>query len=134
MIDKDKIYSDIDQIIKEIGTAESSVISILNSIQRKYNYLPEIALRRVCETTDITPVSITGVSTFYNQYYHSPVGKHLIHICYGTACLVKGAELIYDAFFLSFVNWLDHIKYDIFNLNYVSLLTIDNLLSIKRIF
>ncbi|MCP4725003.1 MAG: 4Fe-4S dicluster domain-containing protein [bacterium] len=99
MIDKDKIYSEIDQIIEEIGTAESSVISILNSIQRKYNYLPEIALRRVCETTDITPASITGVSTFYNQYYHTPVGKHLIHICYGTACLVKGAELIYDAFF-----------------------------------
>ncbi|MFC1492567.1 NAD(P)H-dependent oxidoreductase subunit E [candidate division KSB1 bacterium] len=99
MIDKNKICFDIDQIIKEIGPAESSVIPILNAIQRKYNYLPEIALRRVCEITDITPASITGVSTFYTQYHHTPVGKHLIHICYGTACLVKGAELVYDAFF-----------------------------------
>ncbi|MFC1477145.1 NAD(P)H-dependent oxidoreductase subunit E [candidate division KSB1 bacterium] len=99
MIDKDKISSDIDQIIRETGTSESAVIPILHAIQDKYNYLPEIALRRVCETTDITPASITGVSTFYTQFHHTPVGKHLIHICYGTACLVKGAENIYDAFF-----------------------------------
>lgn len=99
MIDKDKICSEIDHIIREFGTAESAVIPILHAIQHKYNYLPEIALKRVCETTDITPASITGVSTFYTQFHHTPVGKHLIHICYGTACLVKGAERIYDAFF-----------------------------------
>ncbi|UCE06086.1 MAG: NAD(P)H-dependent oxidoreductase subunit E, partial [bacterium] len=96
-IEKDKIYSDIDRILCEIGTAESDVIPILHAIQKKYNYLPEIALRRVCETTDITPASITGVSTFYTQFRHSPVGNHVIHICSGTACHVKGSELIYDA-------------------------------------
>ncbi|HDY88514.1 MAG TPA: 4Fe-4S dicluster domain-containing protein [bacterium] len=98
MIDKDKIYFEIDQIVSEIGTTESAVIPILHTIQKKYNYLPEIALRRVCETTDITPASITGVSTFYSQFRHTPTGKHLIHICSGTSCLVKGSELVYDAF------------------------------------
>ncbi|GAH73442.1 unnamed protein product [marine sediment metagenome] len=96
-IEKDKIYPEIDLIVSEIGTTESSVIPILHAIQKKFNYLPETALRRVCETTDITPASITGVSTFYTQFRHSPAGNHLIYICSGTACHVKGSELVYDA-------------------------------------
>ena len=98
-IDKEKIVDDIDRIVLEIGTGESAVIPILHAVQKKYNYLPESALRRVCEITDITPASITGVSTFYTQFRHTPVGKHIIHVCVGTACHVKGAQLVYDAFF-----------------------------------
>lgn len=98
MIDKDTIYSDIEQIVSEIGTVQSAVIPILHAIQKKYHYLPELALRRVCEITDITPASIIGVSTFYTQFCHTPVGKHLIYICSGTACLVKGSESVYTAF------------------------------------
>lgn len=88
----------IDQIVAEIGTSPRTVIPILHAIQKKYNYLPDTALRRVCEITDITSAAITGVSTFYSQFRHEPIGKHLIHICMGTACHVKGAELVYDAF------------------------------------
>jgi len=98
-IDKENIYSELDQIVAEIGTSEQSVIPILHAIQKKYNYLPETALQRVCETTDITPASITGVSTFYTQFRHKPVGEHLIHICNGTACHVKGSELVFDSFY-----------------------------------
>jgi NADH-quinone oxidoreductase subunit F len=97
-IDKENINTKIDQIVTKIGTSEYFVIPILHAIQKKYNYLPETALRRVCETTDITPASITGVSTFYTQFRHKPVGEHLIHICNGTACHVKGTELVFDAF------------------------------------
>ena len=97
-IEKDTIHADIDHIVCEIGTTESDVIPILHAIQKRYNFLPEMALRRVCEITDITPASITGVSTFYTHFRHSPVGKHLIYICSGTACHVKGSELVYEAF------------------------------------
>ena len=98
IIDNNKIHNDIDNIVREIGTTESDVIPILHAIQKKYNYLPENAVRRVCETTDITPASIIGVSTFYTQFRHTPVGKHVIHLCNGTACHVKGSEVVYDAF------------------------------------
>ena len=98
-VDENIIRTDIDLIIHENGTSESAVIPILHAIQKKYNYLPEIALRRVCETTDISPASITGVSTFYTQFRHTPVGKYIIRLCNGTACHVKGAGLVYDAFF-----------------------------------
>jgi NADH:ubiquinone oxidoreductase subunit F (NADH-binding)/NADH:ubiquinone oxidoreductase subunit E/NAD-dependent dihydropyrimidine dehydrogenase PreA subunit len=60
--------------------------------------LPKEALQRVCETTEITPSQITGISTFYSQFRHKPVGKHIVKVCVGTACHVKGAELVYDSF------------------------------------
>ena len=73
------------------------MIPILQRIQEHYRYLPEAALQRVCDTTEITPAAIAGVSTFYTQFRHQPVGRHLIQVCHGTACHVKGAELVQDA-------------------------------------
>jgi NADH:ubiquinone oxidoreductase subunit F (NADH-binding)/NADH:ubiquinone oxidoreductase subunit E len=95
----DSILTFVDHIVGKIGTKAGDVIPILHTIQKKYNYLPEKALRRVCEITAITPASITGVSTFYPQLRHTPIGKHLIRVCTGTACHVKGSELVYDAFY-----------------------------------
>lgn len=89
---------DIDQIIETTGTAGSAVIPILQAIQKKYNYLPEEALRRVCEITEITPELIVGVASFYAQFRFKPAGEHIIKVCVGTACHVKGAVQVYDAF------------------------------------
>jgi NADH-quinone oxidoreductase subunit F len=90
---------EIDLIVQKYGTHVKSVIPILQAIQKKYKYLPELALRYVCETTDITPASILGVSTFYSQFRHKPVGEHVVQVCTGTACHVKGADLVFDAFY-----------------------------------
>lgn len=92
-----KTDNDVDLIIKTTGFKRSSVIPILQQIQAKYNYLPEEALERICEITDITPADITGVATFYSQFRLTPAGKHTIKICVGTACHVKGASLIVEA-------------------------------------
>ena len=54
-------------------------------------------MERVCRLTDITPATIEGVSTFYTQFRHRPVGQHIISVCHGTACHVKGSELVQDA-------------------------------------
>jgi len=89
---------DIDQIIETTGSSGSAVIPILQAIQKKYNYLPEEALRRVCEITEITPELITGVASFYAQFRFKPAGEHIIKVCVGTACHVKGAVQVYDAF------------------------------------
>lgn len=89
--------AEVDEIVRRVGTSSGSVMRILQAIQGRYRYLPREALRRVCETTEITPAQITGVSTFYSQFRHTPVGKHMIRVCCGTACYVRGAELITDA-------------------------------------
>ena len=88
----------VDQIIQEKGKESNAVIPVLQAIQNKFNYLPEEALKRVCEISDITQSQITGISSFYTQFRHKPVGKHIIKVCIGTACHVKGAMLIYDSF------------------------------------
>ncbi len=88
----------VDEIVGRVGTTADKVLEILQAIQSHYGYLPGEALERVCETTEITPASISGISTFYDQFRHSPAGKHTIRVCVGTACHVKGAEQVYDAF------------------------------------
>jgi NADH-quinone oxidoreductase subunit F len=94
---------DIDTIVETVGKKPGDVIPILQGIQEKYNYLPQTALERVCETTEITPASITGVASFYAQFRLKPAGKHFIKVCIGTACHVMGAETIYQAF-------VDHLQ------------------------
>ena len=88
----------VDEIINEIGTDAKKVLPILQALQRRYGYLPKESLERVCEQTDITPASIVGVSSFYDQFRHQPSGRHTIRVCIGTACHVKGGQRIYDAF------------------------------------
>ncbi|MCW0482183.1 NAD(P)H-dependent oxidoreductase subunit E [Gaoshiqia sediminis] len=88
----------VDEIVKQKGHTKKSVIPILQAIQDEFNYLPEEALRHICETTEITPGNITGVASFYSQFRMVPAGRHMIKVCVGTACHVKGAMQVYDAF------------------------------------
>ena len=87
----------VDEIIAREGGAPRACIPILQAIQRHFNYLPEEALRRVCEETDISPAQIQGVSSFYAQFRLKPAGEHIISVCHGTACHVAGAPAITEA-------------------------------------
>ena len=91
------IKPDIESIVAQTGTGREAVIPILQSIQKKFNYLPEEALREICVQTDITPEQIIGVASFYAQFRLKAIGRHMIRVCVGTACHVKGASLIFDA-------------------------------------
>ena len=88
----------VDRIVAEHGTGRDKVIPILHDVQRAFNYLPEPALRRLCECTEITPADVSGIATFYSQFRLRPAGRHFIKVCVGTACHVKGAQAVYDAF------------------------------------
>ncbi len=87
----------VDRTVEKIGRTADAVIPILQALQQHYRYLPKEALQRVCELTEITPASIVGVASFYDQFRFRPVGEHLISVCHGTACHVKGAALVHDA-------------------------------------
>ena len=88
----------VDAIVSDAGTTADKVLPILQSLQKAYGYLPQAALERVCATTEITPAAITGFSTFYDQFRFSPPGEHIIRVCLGTACHVKGGQTVYEAF------------------------------------
>ncbi|HPR33339.1 MAG TPA: NAD(P)H-dependent oxidoreductase subunit E [Prolixibacteraceae bacterium] len=91
-------FEHIDRIIEQKGRAKNALIPILQAIQQEYNYLPEEALRHVCAKTEITPAQLVGVAGFYHQFRMEPAGEHIIKVCVGTACHVKGAGRVHDAF------------------------------------
>lgn len=99
MLENEKHITDsVNRIVSIRGTSREAAIPILQDIQEEFHYLPGEALEKVCSLTGITPSAIMGISTFYGQFRHQPAGRHRIRICTGTACHVKGAVRVFDAF------------------------------------
>ena len=90
---KEAMTARVDAIIDRIGTSRRDIIPLLQALQDEFSYLPSDALLRVYERTEIDRAQLISVSTFYSQFRHVPYGKHT-----GTACHVKGANNVYDAF------------------------------------
>jgi NADH-quinone oxidoreductase subunit E len=84
--------------IKKYSSEKKALISILQDIQEEYNYLPQEALRIVSKTLGVPLINIIGVATFYRAFSLEPRGKHLITVCLGTACHVRGGPKILDEF------------------------------------
>ena len=87
----------VDRTVEQLGRQADALIPVLQSIQKRFGYLPREALEHLCEVSEITPRDIAGVSTFYSRFRHEPAGTHIISVCHGTACHVKGAPLISSA-------------------------------------
>ncbi len=77
---------------------DSYLIAHLSAIQERYHYLPHHALVLLSETLDLPLAQIYAVATFYNAFSLKPRGAHLIRVCMGTACHVRGAPQILDRF------------------------------------
>lgn len=84
----------IDRAINDYGKNEDATISLLQAIQKEYGYLPLTPLSELCQKTHIHANRLFGVATFYAQFTFQPKGQHVIKICAGTACHVKGEETL----------------------------------------
>jgi NADH-quinone oxidoreductase subunit E len=92
------MLEDIALRLPEFGRERGNLIPILQMIQGKHGYLPPDAINMVAEYLEIAPCEVYGVATFYNQFRFTPPGKHQIQICLGTACHVKGGDIILENF------------------------------------
>jgi NADH:ubiquinone oxidoreductase subunit E len=88
--------AEVNRIISEHGNEPSSIVPVLQDINAKYNWLPPGAVRRVSEAVGLPLARVLRIATFYNMFSFKPRGKHLIRVCTGTACHVKGAARILD--------------------------------------
>jgi NADH:ubiquinone oxidoreductase subunit E len=86
----------VDRIIARCGTAPDAAIPILLGLQEAFGYLPIEALKYVSERTESRPAQLFGIATFYGQFRMTPVGKHRVRVCHGTACHVGGAIGIHE--------------------------------------
>jgi len=84
----------IESIVAEHQGSLGGMLSILSEIQSKYGYLSQEALRRVAAATGDSLADLYGVVTFYKAFSLKPRGKHLVSVCLGTACHVRGAPRI----------------------------------------
>lgn len=73
-----------------------STIPVLQEVQKEFGYLPEDALMVVSREMKIRPSELYGVATFYSQFHLNPRGRHIIRVCRGTACHVRGSLAILD--------------------------------------
>jgi NADH-quinone oxidoreductase subunit F len=87
----------LEKLLSQTGRGADATIPILQGIQREYRFLPAEALKRVSEKTGISLAQLVGVSTFYHQFRHKPMGKHNVRVCHGTACYVKGAPNVTES-------------------------------------
>jgi NADH-quinone oxidoreductase subunit E len=84
-------FSDLDAIIERYPQKPESLIMILQEIQIEYHYLPCEALTRTAEKLNLPLSKVFAVSTFYNAFSLKPRGEHIIRVCVGTACHIRGA-------------------------------------------
>jgi NADH-quinone oxidoreductase subunit E len=81
-----------------LGRGRGRLIPMLQLVQGALAYLHPAAIRLVSEHLEISASEVYGVATFYNQFRFNPPGRHPIKVCLGTACHVKGGEIILENF------------------------------------
>ena len=86
------------EIVGRHNAGLGGVIAILEEVQTACGYLPEEALRIVAKETGRSMVDLYGVATFYRSFSLRPRGKHLVCVCLGTACHVRGAPRVAEEF------------------------------------
>ena len=88
----------ITEIVNRYKDEETPLMMILSDIQREYGYIPLEVQELVSSLTGIPVSEIYGVVTFYSFFSLTPKGKYVIGVCLGTACYVKGSQLVLDKF------------------------------------
>jgi len=92
------ILEEVKAGLKSFGKERWNLIPLLQMIQQKHAYLPDGAIKMAAQHLEIAPCEVYGVATFYNQFRFHPPGKHPIKVCLGTACHVRGGDIILENF------------------------------------
>ena len=88
----------ITEIVERYKNEGTPLMMILSDIQKEYGYIPLEVQELVSDLTGIPVSEIYGVVTFYSFFSLTPKGKYVIGVCLGTACYVKGSQLVLDKF------------------------------------
>ncbi|MBE0480382.1 MAG: NADH-quinone oxidoreductase subunit NuoE [Dehalococcoidia bacterium] len=86
----------VESIVRNNGGKRERLISILHEIQNEYHYLPRHAVEAVAKNLGLPLVQVYGVATFFKAFSLEPRGEHMLNVCVGTACHVRGAQSVLD--------------------------------------
>jgi NADH-quinone oxidoreductase subunit E/NADP-reducing hydrogenase subunit HndA len=88
----------IKEICKSFDNKPGELINVLHKVQGEFGYLPAEIQEVVARELNVSVAKVYGVVTFYSYFTMIPKGKHPISICTGTACYVRGAEVVLEEF------------------------------------
>ncbi len=91
-----KLKEEVEELLKNYSTQRDNLIKILEDIQEKYGYIPQVAQIEVAKHLNIPLAEVYSVITFYSRFTTEPKGKYNLSVCLGTACFVKGSEKLLD--------------------------------------
>src|SRR5574344_2641711 len=94
--DDNKARGEIKELIEKEKQDKDNLIKILEKIQVKYGYIPQVAQLEVADYLNMPLAEVYGVITFYSRFTTKPKGKYNVSVCLGTACFVKGSKEILD--------------------------------------
>lgn len=92
----EKNFIELKEFIDSIQGSKGLLMQTLQKAQEIFGYLPIEVQKFISTEVDIPLAEVYGVTTFYTQFAIEPKGKHKIGVCLGTACYVKGSQLILD--------------------------------------
>lgn len=87
----------MEKVFEKYAGQEGALIPILQAAQSTYGYLPQEVLKLIADRLEISPGKVYGVATFYAQFYLERRGRHILKLCDGTACHVRGAPILVTA-------------------------------------
>ena len=87
----------MDEIFDRYAGQHGALIPILQAAQSTYNYLPPDVLNLIADRLGVSVGKVYGVATFYAQFYLERRGRHILKLCDGTACHVKGTSILLTA-------------------------------------
>lgn len=86
----------LDEIIDSYVAQEGVLIQLLLDVQSELNWIPKEAIKRISDKLQIPVSQIYRVASFYKTMSLTPRGKHVVSVCLGTACHVRGGPRIMD--------------------------------------
>lgn len=86
----------IDEIVEVHKDKKGPVKLMLHDVQKQLGYIPFEAMEKISKAAQVPVGEVYGVVSFYTQFTTEPKGKHVINVCMGTACYVRGSQLLLD--------------------------------------
>lgn len=87
----------LEPVLAQYQSQRGALIPVLQQAQQIYGYLPKEALALIARRLDLSISKVYGVATFYAQFFFEPRGRHVLRLCDGTACHVKGTPALLTA-------------------------------------
>ncbi|WKZ68037.1 MAG: NADH-quinone oxidoreductase subunit NuoE [Melioribacteraceae bacterium] len=96
-MEKNSLSEEIEKLVDLYGKERSSLLPILQAVEKKHKYISDFAQQEIARVLDIHPVEVFGVITFYSFLTHQPKGRNVVRLCQTITCDILGKKSVADA-------------------------------------